>query len=183
MAEARSVLISAITHLQSSTEPLVISKVRNHLISDVLEELMQAEILTERHMSVATLSILNRHLKLEVCHAFGLLKAIISRMKGDDIFGGRIPEGWRTMLPERLAQTTSQKLRGDAQAGDITDTLLQLANIVASSQPVPDSLKPDKSLLFAIRQTEGPDYDGIPAELKMENLGHVLLIVESLSNI
>ena len=174
-------LISAITFLQSSTEPLVINKVRNNLLSDVLEELMRAEILTERHMSAATSSILNRHLKLEVCHVFGLLKAIISRMKGDDIFGGRIPEGWRTMLPERLAQITKQQLRSDAQTSDIAGTLLQLANIVASSQPVPPSLAPDKSLLYAIRQVEGPEWDGIPAELKMENLGHILLIVESIS--
>ena len=76
-----------------------------------MEELKRAGILTERHMSDATLNTFNRHLKLEVCHAFGLLKAIISRMKGDDIFGGRILEDWRTMLPENLAQLTSQQLR------------------------------------------------------------------------
>ena len=181
MDEARSVLISAITHLQSSTEPLIISKVRNHLISDVLDELMRNEIITERHMSITTSSILNRHVRLEVCHAFGLLKAIISRMKGDDIFGGRIPEGWRTPLPQCLEQSTRQKLRGDAQSGGITDTLLQIANIVASSQPVPVWLSPEKSLLYAVRQMEGPEWDGIPSELKMEHLGHVLLIAESLS--
>jgi hypothetical protein len=39
-------------------------------------------------MSNATLGVLNRHLRLEVRHVFGLLKAIVSRMKGDDIFGG-----------------------------------------------------------------------------------------------
>jgi hypothetical protein len=82
---------------------------------------------------------------------------------------------------ERLAQLTSQKLRSAAQQGsDIKDTLLQLANTVATSKPVPECLKPDKSLLFAIRLSESPDWDGIPAELKMGNLGHVLLIVESL---
>jgi hypothetical protein len=39
---------------------------------------------------------------------------------------------------------------------------------------------PEKSLLYAIRQIEGAEWDGIPVELKMENLGHVLLIAESL---
>ncbi len=184
MKEARSVLISAITHLHSTTEPLFISKIRNHLISDVMEEMMQAQILTESHMSNATLTTLNRHFKLEVCHAFGLLKAIVSRMKGDDIFSGRIPEGWRTMLTEQLAQLTSQKLRRDAaQGSDIKDTLLLLVNTIASSQPVPEWLEPNKSLLLAIQQTKGDDWEGIPIEVKMENLGHVLLIVESLSKI
>jgi hypothetical protein len=36
-------------------------------------------------------------------------------------------------------------------------------------------------LLYAIRQIEGPEWDGIPVELKMENLGHLLLIAESLA--
>jgi hypothetical protein len=139
----------------------------------VLEELMRAEILTERHMSNATLSVLNRYLRLEVRHVFGLLKAIMSRMKGDDIFGGRIPDD--------LAKSTSQKLRSDAQAGEILDTLLQMVNIVTTSQPVPVWLTPENSLLYAIRQIEGPEWDGIPVELKMENLGHVLLMVESLA--
>jgi hypothetical protein len=44
-------------------------------------------------MSNATLGVLNRHFRLEARHAFALLKAIMARMKGDDIFGGRIPEG------------------------------------------------------------------------------------------
>jgi hypothetical protein len=181
LGEARSVLISAITYLHSNTEPLVINEVRNHYISDVLEELMRAEILTERHMSNATLSVFNRYLKLEVRHVFYLLKAIIARMKGDDIFGGRIPEGWTAVLSEDLAKLTRQKLRTNAQAGEILDTLLQMVNVITTSQPVPDCLTPESSLLLAIRQTEGTDWDGIPVELKMENLGHVLLIVESLA--
>ena len=70
----------------------------------------------------------------------------------------------------------------DAQAGEILDTLLQMVNIVTTSQPVPVWLTPDNSwLLYAIRQIEGPEWDGLPVELKMENLGHVLLMVESLA--
>jgi hypothetical protein len=134
-------------------------------------------------MSNATLGVLNRHLRLEVRHAFGLLKAIMARMKGDDIFGGRIPEGWTTMMPEHLAQLSRQKLRADTQPGDgVLENLLQMVNIVSTSQPVPVDLSPDNSLLYAIRQIEGPEWDGIPAELKMEHLGHVLLIAESLDN-
>jgi hypothetical protein len=132
-------------------------------------------------MSNATLGVLNRHLRLEVRHVFGLLKAIMSRMKGDDIFGGRVPEGWTIMIPERLAQLTSQKLRADAQPDGFLETILQMVNIVSASQPVPIDLMPEKSLLYAIRQIEGAEWDGIPVELKMENLGHVLLIAESLA--
>ena len=102
-------------------------------------------------------------------------------MKGDDIFGGRIPEGWTAVLSEDLAKLTRQKLRTNAQAGEILDTLLQMVNVITTSQPVPDCLTPESSLLLAIRQTEGTEWDGIPVELKMENLGHVLLIVESLA--
>jgi hypothetical protein len=142
---------------------------------------MHAQILTERHMSNATLSVLNRYLRLQVRHVFGLLKAIMARMKGDDIFGGRIPEGWTAVLSEDLAKLTSQKLRADAEAGGILDTLLQMVNIVTTSQPVPVWLTPENSLLYAIRQIEGPEWDGIPVELKMENLGHLLLIAESLA--
>jgi hypothetical protein len=132
-------------------------------------------------MSNATLSVLNRYLRLQVRHVFGLLKAIMARMKGDDIFGGRIPEGWTAVLSEDLAKLTSQKLRADAEAGGILDTLLQMVNIVTTSQPVPVWLTPENSLLYAIRQIEGPEWDGIPVELKMENLGHLLLIAESLA--
>jgi hypothetical protein len=142
---------------------------------------MHAQILTERHMSNATLSVLNRYLRLQVRHVFGLLKAIMARMKGDDIFGGRIPEGWTAVLSEDFAKLTSQKLRADAEAGGILDTLLQMVNIVTTSQPVPVWLTPENSLLYAIRQIEGPEWDGIPVELKMENLGHLLLIAESLA--
>jgi hypothetical protein len=102
-------------------------------------------------------------------------------MKGDDIFGGRVPEGWTIMIPERLAQLTSQKLRADAQPDGFLETILQMVNIVSASQPVPIDLMPEKSLLYAIRQIEGAEWDGIPVELKMENLGHVLLIAESLA--
>ena len=131
-------------------------------------------------MSNATLGVLNRHLKLEIRHVFGLLKAIMSRMKGDDIFGGRLPEGWTMMLSECLAQLTRQKLV--AQPGEFLETLLQMVNIVnKASEPVPADLMPEKSLLYAIRQIEGPEWDGIPVEIKMENLGHVLLITESLA--
>lgn len=182
MAEAQSVLVSAITHVYSNTDPLVIRKVRNHYVSDVLQELTRAEILTERHVSNATLDIFNRHLRLEVRHSFDLLKAITMRMKGDDIFGGRVPEGWTALLPECLVTLTSQKLR--SHIPDIVETLLRMIDIIAVANPVvPIWLTPDKSLLYALRQIEGPDWDGIPAELKMEHLGHVLLIAESLAKI
>ncbi|KAI9554792.1 hypothetical protein GHT06_020069 [Daphnia sinensis] len=180
LAEAQSALVSAITHVYANTEPFVIRKVRNHYVSDVLEELTKAEILTERHVSNATLDIFNRHLKLQVCHSFGLLKAITMRMKGDDVFGGRVPEGWTALLPEHLMQLTSQKLRSQP---DIIETLLQIIDIIAVENPVPIWLTPDESLLFALRQIEGPDWNGIPAELKMEHLGHVLLIAESLAKV
>lgn len=181
MAEAKTLLISAITHLQSSTEPLIISQVRTTYISDVLEELRRLEILTERHMPTSILSVFNRHLKLEVRHAFGLLKAIMCRMKGDDIFGGRIPDGWNTMMSEILAESTNRKLRENAQVDGVAETLLQLVNIVVDSQNVPDDLKPDKPLLFAIRQIEGNDWNGVPSDVKMEHIGHVLLLAEAIA--
>ena len=183
MAEAKSVLISVITHLQINTEPLIIKKMRNNSITDVLEELMRAQILTERHVSSATLDIFNRHLTLQVCHSFTLLKAIISRMRDDDIFGGRVPNGWTTLMPEHLANVTRKKLRSNAQSSSVQETLLQIVNVVASKQSdVPVYLTPDKSLLYAIQQIEGVEFDLIPVELKMEHLGHVLLISESLAN-
>lgn len=147
----------------------------------MLQDLVRDEILTERHMSIATLSTFNRHLRIEVRHVFGLLKAIMSRMQGDDIFGGRVPKDWGTMMTERLAQLTNQKLRSDASSVGITETLLQLVSIVAASPSVPNELLPDKSLLYAIRQIEGDDWNGIPSQLKMQHLGHVLLIAESLA--
>lgn len=174
--------MSAITYLQSTTEPLVISQVRNKNLSDVLEELLRIEILIiERHISYATLNVFNRHMCLEVRHIFGLLKAIMLRMQGDDIFGGRVPNGWGTMIPEELAQQTSHTLRSGTQSGDIRDTLLSILNVISTSQPVPDYLMPDRPLLYPIRQIEGTSWDGIPDGIKMEHLGHVLLIVESLS--
>jgi len=51
------------------------------------------------------------------------------------------------------------------------------ANNITSIEDVPEWLHPDNSLLFAISLT-----DGTPAELKMEHLGFVLLIAESLKN-
>lgn len=69
----------------------------------------------------------------------------MSRMKGDNMFGGRIPECWTTMLPEHLAQLTSQKLRVDTQPGGVLETFLQMVNIVSACQPVPVNLSPDKS--------------------------------------
>lgn len=57
----------------------------------MLEELLKAKILTELHISEGTKLAFTHHLKLEVCHAFGLLKTITFRMKGVD---GRVPDGW-----------------------------------------------------------------------------------------
>jgi hypothetical protein len=153
------------------------SQVRNSFISDIFQELIDVGILTERHLSTGTLSILNRHLKLQVCHVFGLLKAICARMNDDDIFGRRVPQRWGVMMPDRLAQLTLRKMQ--SQSGDIMDTLLQMANIVSSPGAVPSNLEPDQSLLLAIRLMEGEEWQGVPAELKMENLGHVLLLAES----
>jgi len=86
LAEAKAVLVSAITHLQTNTEPLFIAKTRNTFISDILEGMQRAGILTEQHLSATTMTALNRYIKLEVRHAFSLLKGVISRMRGDDLF-------------------------------------------------------------------------------------------------
>lgn len=150
-------------------------------MSDVLEELRKSEVITERHLSTATLAAFNRHLKLEVRHAFGLLKAVMCRMKGDDIFAGRIPDGWNAMMPEKLVRLTNKTLRENANADGIAETLLQLINIIASQPNVSDDLKPDKSLLYAIRQIEGDEWNGVPDEIKMEHIGHVLLITEAIT--
>jgi hypothetical protein len=142
----------------------------------VLGELLKAKILTELHLSEATKIALNRHLKLEVRHAFALLKAITFRMKGVD---GRVPDGWTTKLSETLAQETRKKLLAEP-GGGILETLLLLVNNIAS-ESVHSSLMPDESLLIAIREVEGDDeWNGIPAELKMKHLDHVLRIAESL---
>jgi hypothetical protein len=64
--------------------------------------------------------------------------------------------------------------------GGILETLLLLVDNVAS-ESVQASLMPDESLLIAIREVEGDDeWNGIPAELKMKDLDHVLRIAESL---
>ena len=102
----------------------------------------------------------------------------MSRMRGDNIFGGRVPAGWDVQLDERTAELIRKKMR--AYGADIVDTLLQMVNIVSSSQPVQDMLLPEQSLLLAIREIEGANWNGIQAELKMKHLGHVLLLAEAL---
>lgn len=179
LGQAKSALVSAITHLQLNTEPLIISQIRHSLISDVLDELNRSGVLTDRHISIGTLTTLNRYMKLEVRHAFGLLKAILSRMKAEDIFGGRIPDGWGSLLSDNMANQTRNMLRSKGAA--VVDTLLTIANSITSSETVPEWLLPDKSLLFAISQIEGNAWNGIPAELKMEHLGHVLILAETLT--
>ncbi len=180
LAEAKAVLMSAITHLQTNTESFFIAKMRNSFTFDILEGMKRAGILTEQHLSATTMTALNRYIKLKVRHAFSLLKGVISRMKDDDLFGGRIPAGWDTPLDNPTERITREKLR--SLDNDVIESLLGLANNISSTEDVPQWLLPDKSLLFAIRQTEGEDWDGIPPELKMEHLGHVLLIAESLLN-
>ena len=44
--------------------------------------------------------------------------------------------------------------------------------------PAPE-LQPQRSLLSAIRQLEGESWDGIGPQLRMEHIGHVLLLPES----
>ena len=176
LAEAKAILLSASQFVQQNTEPLLISKVRNSFVSDIIAELSKAGIITERHMSNDTVSALDSHFKLEVRHLPGLLKTISSRMKGDDIFGGRIPEGWTKMLPEQMAQQTLQLLR--AQSESVVETLLSLVNNINQPDPGPE-LQPQKSLLFAVRQLEGENWDGFGPELRMEHIGHVLLLAES----
>lgn len=179
LAEAKDVLVSTIIHVLSNTEPLFISKMRQSFISDILEDMEGAGILTQQHLSATTMTILKKHIQLEVRHAFGLLKGIISRMRGDDIFRGRIPAGWDTMLDDRTAQDTTERLR--SQGTDIRDSLLQMANIISSSEEIPEWLSPDKSLLTAIRQIELDDnWNGIQPELKIKHLGHVLILAENL---
>lgn len=178
LAEAKAVLVSAITYLQTNSEPLFIAKMRNAIISDILEGMKKVGILTEQHVSATTLTVLNRYIKLEVRHAFGLLKGIMSRMSGDDIFGGRIPAGWDTPLDSPTERITREMLR--SLDSDVLESLLGLAKNISSTIDIPEWLLPEQPLLFAIRQTEGDDWNGIPPELKMEHLGHVLLIAESL---
>ena len=101
-------------------------------------------------------------MKLQVRHVFGLLKGIWARMNNDDIFGGRIPPRWGVMLPDPLAQLTLRKMQ--SQGGEILDTLLQLAIIISSPDPVEDSLETDQSLLLAIRKMESAEWEGVPAE-------------------
>jgi len=86
LAEAKAVLMSAITHLQTNTESFFIAKMRNSFTFDILEGMKRAGILTEQHLSATTMTALNRYIKLEVRHAFSLLKGVISRMRGDDLF-------------------------------------------------------------------------------------------------
>ena len=178
LSEAKAVLISAIIHLVSNTDPLEIAKMRQSPISDTLDRMERIGILTEQHLSATTTSALNRFIKLEVRHAFGLLKGIISRMRDDNIFSGRVPAGWDTHLDERTAEMTRKTMR--SSGADIVDSLLQMVNIVSSSQPVPEMLLPDKSLLLAIQEIEGCNWNGIQSELKMKHLGHVLLLAEAL---
>ena len=179
MDEAGSALVSAISFLQSNTDPLAINQVHEKFISDVFEELMEAKILTEdHHLSNSTRNILDRHYRLKVHHAFGLLKGIILRMKGDD----RIPRRWRTMMSEPLAKMTKQKLHSELQSDDIIETLsLMVDNISGEQASQFDFLSPDKSLLQAFRQIHlDENWNGIPVDVKMENLGHVLSIAQSL---
>ena len=82
------------------------------------------------------------------------------------------------MLSEQTAQRTSQLLR--AHNDSVVDTLLALVNNINQPDPAPE-LQPQRSLLFAMRQLEGEDWDGIGPELRMEHIGHVLLLAESLN--
>lgn len=179
MGEAKSLLISVLSHLLSNTEPLVISKVRKTYVTDVLEELVRTGILTEQHVSSLTLDAFNRHIRLQVHQALGLLKSVFRRMKGDDLFGGRIQPGWDVMMPERLIRETTEMMRAHAE-NDIRTTLLDIANVISSSQSVPHELSPDNQLLKAVRIYEGEGWQGIPADLTLANLGHALLIAEGL---
>ncbi len=64
LAEAKALLIAAITHLQSITEPLLVSKMQEAGISNVLEDMERAGILTEQHLSPTTMDVLNRYIKV-----------------------------------------------------------------------------------------------------------------------
>ena len=57
---------------------------------------------------------------------------------------------------------------------------MALVNNINQPDPAPE-LQPQRSLLFAMRQLEGEDWDGIGPELRMEHIGHVLLLAESLN--
>lgn len=179
MGEAKSLLVSVLSHLLSNTEPLVISQVRKTYVTDVLDELVKTGILTEQHVSTHTLNAFNRHVRLQVHQAMSLLKSVLKRMKGDDLFGGRIPQGWDVMMSERLVRETTEMMRAHAE-NDVRNTLLDMANVILSSDPVPPELTPDMSLLKAVRIYEGDDWLGIPADLTLANLGHALLIAEGL---
>jgi hypothetical protein len=74
---------------------------------------------------------------------------------------------------ETLVQETRKKLLAEP-GGGILETLLLLVDNVASESVQSESLK------IAIREVEGVEWNGIPAELKMKHLDHVLRIAESL---
>jgi len=88
---------------------------------------------------------------------------------------GQIPTGWDTLQDNSTERITREKLR--SLDSDVIESLVGQANNITSIEDVPEWLHPDNSLLFAISLT-----DGTPAELKMEHLGFVLLIAESLKN-
>jgi hypothetical protein len=157
LGEAQTILLSVARSVQQNAEPLLISRKQSKFISSVIEKLRETGIVTERHLSNETLSILERHMKLEVRHLPELLKSIGRRMRGD-LFGGRIPVGWDSILPEDLAQSTLEQLRASNE--NILDMLTQLINSINTPEPA-TYLKPQESLLTAIRFIEGDDWNHI----------------------
>ena len=176
LSEARLALISVIQHVQQDTEPLRIGSVREKLICDVVSELSEMKvIIKEYHVSSATLDMFNKYVKLEVRHAFGLLKRISARMQG-------IPSGWDAMLSDDVAEETRRQLGRLSRDDGVVETLLQLVNIINTAEAggVPAGLMPEENLFNCMRQTLGGDWNGIPNQLQMKHLGHVLSIAESI---
>ena len=85
-------------------------------------------------------------------------------------------------MEQNVARTNGSKNFAIAPGSDesIIETLLTLVNNINQPEPGPE-LQPQKSLLFAIRQLEGENWDGVGPELRMEHIGHVLLLAESLN--
>jgi hypothetical protein len=106
--------------------------------------------------------------------------ALSDRHRTHSLFDWRIQTGYcyHELLLNINCNRPTREL--NVNANNLLETLLLLVDNVAS-ESVHASLMPDESLLISIRAVEGDDeWNGIPAELKMKHLDHVLRIAESL---
>lgn len=180
LKEAKSVLLSVIQFVKQNTEPLLINEVLDRPISNIISDLKNIGIITERHVSNTTIDILNDHFKVKVCHSIALLKYIMERMGGRDPLRGLIPKHYDVTLTEKMAVTIKQQLRS-IFPHSIVETLRHLAQVVSNNEAsnLPLCMLPEASLLEAVRQVDS-EVDSISSTLTLRHLGHVLLIAESI---